>query len=68
MSAAGEKTLETIAMVKEKLAMLDAALNLLNALPDIIKMKAKLPDADLSILSQESVRDYLLRLPIPGGE
>ena len=31
-------------------------------------MKAKLPDADLSILSQESVRDYLLRLPIPGGE
>ena len=31
-------------MVKEKLAMLDAALNLLNALPDIIKMKAKLPE------------------------
>ena len=44
VSAAGEKTLETIAMVKEKLAMLDAALNLLNALPDIIKMKAKLPE------------------------
>ena len=31
-------------MVKEKLAMLDAALNLLNALPDIIKAKAKLPE------------------------
>ena len=44
VSAAGEKTLETIAMVKEKLAMLDAALNLLNALPDISKMKAKLPE------------------------
>ena len=34
----------------------------------LVAMKAKLPDADLSILSQESVRDYLLRLPIPGGE
>ena len=31
-------------------------------------LKEKLPDADLSVLSQESVRDYLLRLPVPGGE
>lgn len=31
-------------------------------------LKEKLPDSDLSELSQESVRDYLLRLPVSTGE
>jgi hypothetical protein len=44
VSAAGEKTLDTIRQVKEKLEMLDVALNLITALPDIIKQKAKLPE------------------------
>ena len=36
--------------------------NTLNAL------RKKLPDADLSVLSKSSVRDYLLQIPISGGE
>lgn len=31
-------------------------------------LREKLPDADLSVLSQNSVRDYLLQIPISGGE
>ena len=36
--------------------------NALNAL------REKLPDADLSVLSQNSVRDYFLQIPFSGGE
>ena len=31
-------------------------------------LREKLPDADLSVLSQNSVRDYLLQIPFSGGE
>lgn len=31
-------------------------------------LKEKLTDADLSVLSQNSVRNYLLQLPVSGGE
>ena len=53
---AGEKTLEIISMIQEKLQLLDLALDILSSLPDIIKAKVRLP---------EEYREYItLRIDI----
>lgn len=56
MTNAGEKTLEIIRMIQEKLQLLDLALDILSSLPDIIKAKVRLP---------EEYREYItLRIDI----
>lgn len=56
MTNAGEKTLEIIRMIQEKLQLLDLALDILSSLPDIIKAKVTLP---------EEYREYItLRIDI----
>lgn len=50
VSAAGEKTLELIDKIRDKLKLLDMAINLITELPELIKGKMKLP---------QEYRDYI---------
>ena len=44
VTAAGQKTLDVLNQIKQKLALLDAALNILTELPDLIRDKVRLPE------------------------
>lgn len=56
ISAAGQKTLDIIKKIRDKLKMLDMGINLLSDLPDMIKGKAQLP---------KEYRDYItLRIDV----
>ena len=50
VSNAGEKSLEVLAQIQDKLRLLDAVLNLITELPELIRDKAKLP---------QEFRDYI---------
>lgn len=60
---AGNKTLEIIDQIQQKLALLDAVLNLLTELPELIKMKAKLPEEYREYVTLR-IDDMFLRIKI----